>query len=180
MRREWRLVFTDRLAAEPRRVWDRVCTMRGVNEELMPLMRMTFPAAARDAGLADAPTGTFLFHSWLLLGGVLPVDRHNLRLTSVKPGRGFVEDSVSWTQRAWRHERTIEEAAGGCAITDRLTFRPRISVAGPLAAWIIRRLFEHRHARLRDTFGTVHSAASPEATAPRRGNAPCPPAHPVP
>ena len=159
MQREWSLVFSDRLAAEPARVWDAVCTMRGVNEELMPLMRMTYPPEAADAGLEEAPTGTFLFYSWVLLGGIVPVDRHHFRLTRIEPGRGFVEESVSWSQRYWRHERIIEPGQGGCILTDSLTFRPRISLIGPLVAWFIRRLFEHRHARLRRKFGEPNSVS---------------------
>jgi ligand-binding SRPBCC domain-containing protein len=157
MKREWSLEFTDRLASAPDPVWDRVSTMRGVNEELMPLLRMTYPAEAADTNLAQAPTGTFLFHSWILLGGVVPVDRHHLRLTRVDPGRGFVEESESWTQRYWRHERTIEAAPGGCVLTDRLTFRPRLRPMGFLIAWFIRRVFTHRHQRLRERFGRLPS-----------------------
>ena len=159
MQSEWNLSFSDRLAAEPAAVWDRVCTMRGVNEELMPLMRMTYPPEAATTSLADVPTGEFLFYSWLLLGGIVPVDRHHLRLTRVEPGRGFVEESVSWTQRYWRHERTIEPAESGCVLTDRLTFRPRVSIVGPVIAWFIRRLFEHRHAWLREKFGELQSGS---------------------
>jgi len=151
------MAFTDHLSAEPVKVWDSVCTMRGVNEELMPLMRMTYPAEAADANIAEAPTGTFLFYSWVLLGGVVPVDRHHFRLTSIEPGRGFVEESVSWSQRYWRHERIIEAEQGGCVLTDRLTFRPRLWPFGFLIAWIIRRLFEHRHTRLRQKFGEPNS-----------------------
>lgn len=129
--------------------------MRGVNEELMPIVRMTYPAEAASNDISQAPVGTFLFHSWILLGGFLPIDRHHLRLTSVEPGRGFIEESVSWNQKYWRHERVIEPVTGGCVLTDHLTFRPRFTLMGFLITRIIRRLFFHRHAQLRKKYGEL-------------------------
>jgi hypothetical protein len=55
------------LPASPDQVWARVSTMEGVNAELRPLARMTYP---RDFGRLDpalVPLGKRLFRSWILL-----------------------------------------------------------------------------------------------------------------
>ena len=53
--------------------------------------------------------------------------------------------------RAWRHERVIDAAPGGTLLTDRLDFAPRFGA--PLAGWVVRRFFMHRHGVLRRRFG---------------------------
>jgi ligand-binding SRPBCC domain-containing protein len=154
MKTEWDLEFSSRLRAAPDAVWRAVSTMRGVNEELRPWMRMTFPAEAAARDLATAPTGQVLFKSWLLLFGFLPMDLHSLSLTRVEPGKGFLEESTSWTNAYWRHERSLEATGeGGCVVIDRLRLRPRLRFAGPLIAWFVRTLFTNRHRRLRAKFG---------------------------
>jgi hypothetical protein len=69
--------------------------MNGVNAELGPWLSMTAPPEARDLRIEDAPIGEPLFASWVLLRGVLPIDRHYFKLTEVRHGRGFVENSTS-------------------------------------------------------------------------------------
>ena len=147
------------LAAPAPLVWARVATMDGVNEELAPLVRMTHPAALSsltDAG--DELMGRVAFHSWLLAGGLLPMDRHALTLLAVEQrgelGGGFVDDSTSWLQARWRHEREVEAVdARTCRVTDRLVVVPRLRVARPIVASVVPRIFEHRHRVLRERFG---------------------------
>jgi len=126
--------------------------MDGVNAELMPLVRMTVPKGAAGARLEDAPLGELAFHSWLLLGGVLPFDRHALRLLEVERGR-FLEASTSWLQLEWRHERTLEDVPGGCRITDVVRFVPRLPLVGGLTRLLVNLVFAHRHRRLRRRHG---------------------------
>ena len=66
------LRFSSQLAAPAGEVWATVFTMRGVNAELMPLIRMSYPAEADTRSLESAPTGELLFHSYLLLFGERP------------------------------------------------------------------------------------------------------------
>src|SRR3546814_17906937 len=68
------------LAAEPPSVWLHATQMRGVNAELSPLVRMSVPQAYACLTLRDAPQGSLLFKSWLLLFGILPFDHHALRI----------------------------------------------------------------------------------------------------
>ncbi len=139
-------------------VWARVSTMDGVNAELAPWVRMTHPATLHS--LADAPelVGRVAFHSWLLAGGWIPFDRHALRLASVDDrgadGGGFVEESTSWMQARWRHERDVEPVDDDrCRVTDRLLVVPRLSLARPVVARVVPWLFGRRHRVLAETFG---------------------------
>lgn len=127
--------------------------MAGVNAELMPWVRMTQPKGVSIAELGAAvgeSSPGFCFHSWLLLDGVLPIDRHALTIETLYPGVGFDEESTSWLQHRWRHERRItDEPDGGCTVTDTLEAQPRLRLAEPLVRLILKRVFTHRHRRLR-------------------------------
>jgi hypothetical protein len=146
------------VAASRAEVWAVVSTMAGVNDELRPLVRMTHPPdrSSLDAADEQVPFGEVLFASWLLAGGLVPFDRHALVLASVEPGVGFVEESTSWLQRRWRHERTLtDRPGGGCRVTDRLVVEPRVWAVRPLAAALVGRIFAHRHRRLVARFGAA-------------------------
>jgi hypothetical protein len=145
------LRFSTDLAAPRADVAAVVSTMDGVNAELRPCVRMTFPA--RWARLDGAPVDRLLFRSWLLLFGVLPVDRHALRLAAITPGEGFVEESTSWLQRRWRHQRRLADLPGGCRVEDHLVVQPRLRLAEPLVRLIVGAVFRHRHRRLASRFG---------------------------
>jgi len=142
------------VAASPDIVWARVSTMAGVNAELAPLARMTYPEAMGVLAPAAVPLGRRAFRSWILLFGVLPIEYDDLTLVRIDPGHGFREESPLLSQRLWIHERTIEPAAGGCRITDRLEFEPRLAFLGPVFLAVFRFFFRHRHRRLRREFGT--------------------------
>lgn len=148
------LRFVSLLATSRQKVWESVSTMPGVNYELAPLMRMTYPAAAGALDLEQAPLGVCAFHSYLLAFGFLPLDRHALTLVQVQRGMGFLEESSSLLQRRWRHERRLSDLpGGGCKVTDVLHFDPRLPFLHGLVARIVTALFSHRHRRLRQRFG---------------------------
>jgi ligand-binding SRPBCC domain-containing protein len=138
-------------------VWARVSTMAGVNQELGPWVRMTHPQEA--ASLADLEIlepGAVLFHSWLLVLGAVPFDRHALSLVELIDGEGFVEESTSWLQRRWRHERTLTSPTSDTTIvTDRVIVEPRVALSAPVVRAVVRAIFRHRHTRLRRQFGLV-------------------------
>lgn len=146
------ITVTSRVAAPIDAVWAHASSMAGVNLELGPLVRMTVPRAARGLSLEDAPLGDVAFRSVLLAFGVLPFDRHALRLVKVDPGRGFQERSTSMLQRRWDHDRTLVADGAGTLVTDRVTFAPRLGPAKP-AAPLIEAIFRHRHRRLAQRFG---------------------------
>ena len=149
------LTFRTHLAASAGEVWAVASTMDGVNAELRPFVRMTHPAHIQSLADADIVPGAVVFHSWLLAGGVLPFDRHALALERVIAGEGFDEESTSWMQRRWRHERRLSDHGDGtCTVTDRLEVEPRLGLLRPLASRVVRFLFGHRHRRLAARFGT--------------------------
>ena len=149
------LRFESRLAAAPDALWQHATSMAGVNFELMPLVRMTYPRDRDRLPEHDALPDGVLFHSWLLAFGLLPFDRHALCLRSLGPGMRFDEDSTSWLQRRWGHHRRIEPVPGGAVVIDELQIEPRIGFAAPIVRAIVTRLFRHRHRRLQRRFGAL-------------------------
>ncbi len=145
------LVITSTVAAPPESVWAVVATFAGVNDELMPFCKMVEPRSLRGRTLDYSVLGERA-PCWLLAGGVIPFDRHLLGLESVEAGRGFVEESTTWLQRRWRHERTLEPDGEGTTVTDRLIIEPRMRPAARFTAPMVGRVFEHRHRRLRTRF----------------------------
>ena len=150
----WEVRHTSVLPVERDTLWAVVGTMDGVNAELMPLVRMTVPRGAEGLRFEEAPLGELVFNSWLMIGGVLPFDRHALSFAEIEPGSHFVEVSSSWLQRIWRHERVLTDAPGGCRITDVVIFKPRLSLLGPLVRFMVAQVFAHRHRRLRARYPT--------------------------
>ncbi len=142
------------LAAPADRVWERATRIEGVNAELRPLLRMTVPRHLRGATISDLEVGVPAGRSWLLLGGVLPVDYDDLCIAELDPPRRFLERSRMASMDLWQHERAISpRGAGACVLTDTLTFqlrRPLAAIPGmaALAARIVGALFSHRHRRL--------------------------------
>ena len=149
-----RVEAASRLEADAATVWDRVTTPEGINEELMPLMRMTMPDSVRRLDPDTVPIGERICRSWILLFGFIPFDYDDIVLISLEPGRGFHERSKMLSMRTWEHERWIEpDGDGACVLHDRLTFTPRLPLPGRAFAPIIRTTFRHRHKRLRKRFG---------------------------
>jgi hypothetical protein len=147
---------TTHLGTPAAEVWSVVSTMEGVNDELRPWISMTHPPGFGALDSRPVPPGEVLFKSWLLAGRFLPIDRHHLALACVLPGVGFDEESSSWLQRRWRHERRVEpHPSGGCTVSDVVLVEPRIGAARPLVGRVVRSLFRHRHRRLVRRFGRI-------------------------
>ncbi|SFQ17867.1 Ligand-binding SRPBCC domain-containing protein [Amycolatopsis arida] len=143
------------LAAPAEHVWSFITGFVGINDELRPLLRMTIPPRLRATAAIDVEPPVALGPSLLLLFGVLPVDVDDIRLVAFDPPRRFLERSRLRSARHWEHERVIEDTAGGCRLTDRVTFEPRWSATGPILRTAVARLFRHRHARLAARFGAA-------------------------
>jgi hypothetical protein len=134
-------------------VWQRVVTPAGINDELMPLMRMTMPRHLRGATIDELPLRQRIGRCWMLLFGLIPVDYDDLALAEVEPGSRFLEESTMLTQSRWTHERVAEPADGGCRVTDRLSWQGRAKAFEVLYGMAVPILFRHRHRRLRRRFG---------------------------
>jgi ligand-binding SRPBCC domain-containing protein len=143
-----------RLDASTAEVWERIITPEGINDELMPLMRMTLPEGVTGLDVATIVLGEPLGRSWVLLFGFIPVDYDEICLTSIDEGKGFLEESKMFSQRYWRHERTLEpQADGGTLVTDRVAWEPRLRTPASWHRPMFRFIFRHRHKRLRRHFG---------------------------
>ena len=149
----YRFEISSLLKTPPEKVWKQVASMPGVNAELRPLARMTYPAARAQLGAPGVPIGQRLFRSWILLFGLLPLDYDDLVLARIEPDRGFLETSTLLSQRRWVHERTLQPVGDGCRLIDRIEFEPRLRFLGPLYLLVFRRFFVHRHRRLQILFG---------------------------
>lgn len=146
-------VVSSHVAAPPARVWAHATSMAGVNRELWPLARMTHPAALTTLAPAPEALGRPLFRSWILAGGVLPIDRDDVTFVAFEPGRRFLERSPMLSQREWEHERIVEPAGAGCVVTDRVRFVPRRAILGSVFLPVFRATFRLRHRNLRRLFG---------------------------
>lgn len=151
------------LPADAAEVWDRCTTAAGINDELRPLCRMTVPSGGLELDVDRLRPPVRLGRSWILLGGVLPVDYDDLCIEELAPGR-FIEHSRTASLDPWIHERTVSEAgAGRCLVRDQLRFEVRdplghLPGAESVAAAVVGGLFTHRHRRLRRLWGEVSLA----------------------
>jgi hypothetical protein len=149
--RTYRFSVASELAAPAPEVWAHAMTIRGVNRELFPLARMTCPAElGRD--LSRAPLGRRACRSWILVGGILPVDYDDVTFVERDPGRRFLECSPMLSQREWRHERIIESYGGGSIVIDRVEFVTRVPSLGPVFLRLFHLAFRLRHRNLRRLF----------------------------
>ncbi|AMQ89197.1 hypothetical protein ASQ50_11095 [Marinobacter sp. LQ44] len=128
-------------------------TMKGVNRELSPLIRMTAPSEWSSKPIFEWPSGRVLFSSWILLFGILPIDRHTFFFQSIDRQRGFVEVSSTLTNKLWHHRRDINRNGALCWVTDTVEFQCRLPVLADVLAPVYRLIFKHRHQVLRSYYG---------------------------
>jgi ligand-binding SRPBCC domain-containing protein len=120
-------------------------------------MQMTVPRHLKGKGIHEVPLGTPIGRSWLLLFGIIPFDYDKITIAERDHGRRFLEKSTMMSMARWEHERTLEERDGGCLVKDRLTFHLRppgrwIPGAHRFVAWVLSKLFSHRHRKLQRFF----------------------------
>jgi ligand-binding SRPBCC domain-containing protein len=156
------------LAIPPERLWRHAVHPDGVNAELGPLLRMTFPHGTTDLTAGWSP-GRRRFRSHVLLFGLLPVEYDDLAFESVEPGRGFLERSRMLTQSEWVHERRLRPIDSGTLLTDRIDFTPRLRWLAPISLVVFRSVFRHRHRRLRRLFAAGASGIPKSRAGPRGG-----------
>jgi ligand-binding SRPBCC domain-containing protein len=147
------IVVSSQLDAPPERVWARIITPEGINDEMRPYLRMTLPQGVDQLDPESVELGEPIGRSWILLFGLLPFDYDDVTLERLEPGRGFLERSQMLSQRVWEHERTLKATVGGCVVTDRLRWQPRLGLPARPLRPVIRWFFRHRHKRLRRHFG---------------------------
>jgi hypothetical protein len=108
------------------RVWQRVVTPEGINDELRPWMTMSMPRGAESMTVDNVPIGVSIGRSWLRLFGVLPFDYDRLTIADLQPGRAFLEESTMLSMRRWQHERSVTpDDSTKAVVHDRITFQHR-------------------------------------------------------
>ncbi len=133
-------------------VWQRVGSWEGVNHELGPLFRMTFPRAFSQ--ISDIPAdGNSHFVSTILLFGFIPFDRHRFSLIEIDVPNYFSERSSNFTMSLWSHRRTLIETEDGVTVNDVCHFVPRVSLMGRVLRAVYAAVFRRRHKRLARYFG---------------------------
>jgi hypothetical protein len=145
--------LSSQLALPAADLWRHASSMAGVNRELWPLVRMTYPKRFASLDSGSPPLGRRAFRSWILLFGLVPIDYDDLTLVWIDPPHGFRERSPMLSVREWNHERLIAPSGSGCAITDRVSFVPRVAGLGPLLSMVFALAFRLRHRNLRRMFG---------------------------
>ncbi|GFG49506.1 hypothetical protein MAGR_09470 [Mycolicibacterium agri] len=154
MQRYRRTMIVERAAvidAPAERVWERIVTQEGINDELRPWMTMSMPRGRESLTVDTIPVGTPVGRCWMRLFGVVPFDYDNLMLVELWPGRGFHEESTMASMRLWRHERTLEpQGETKTLVRDRLTFEMRTPLRWltPVVGPAVGALFSHRQRRL--------------------------------
>lgn len=130
-------------------------TPEGINDEMRPYLRMTLPRGLQRIDPAEIELGKPIGRSWILLFGLIPFDYDDVTVVRLEPSKGFLERSKMLSQQLWEHERTLEPIEGGCRVTDRVRWEPRLGLLAsplrPAIGWF----FRHRHDRLRRHFGAV-------------------------
>src|SRR5690348_16550125 len=110
MTKSYSFTVVSRLRTSADKVWDHASHVTGVNRELWPLVRMTYPAAMARLAPETVPLGRRAFRSWILLFGLLPVEYDDVTLAELTPGRSFHEVSRTMSMREWHHRRTLTPA----------------------------------------------------------------------
>jgi ligand-binding SRPBCC domain-containing protein len=146
---------TTRLAAPADAVWSAATRMPSINAEIGPWLKMTAPREAQELSLDDPRLvlGEPIFTSWILLLGLVPVERMEVTIVELERGRRFVEQSRVSVLRKWRHEREVVAGGDRCLVTDRLTVEAPVRVFTPVVARLVGAFFGHRHRRLAARFG---------------------------
>ncbi len=151
-------VISSKLTVAPQILWEHTVSPAGVNREMRPLVRMTFPPNVSDVTDGWRPEKR-LYRSWLMLFGILPLDYDDVSFCEVEPGRRFLERSRTFSQRLWEHERTVEPYEQGSRLTDRVCYEPRVRSLAPIYGPVLKLLFRLRHRNLRRLFGVTGQAS---------------------
>lgn len=147
------LTFSTPLNAPQQVVWEWATSVQGIQNEMMPLMKMTMPKSVTSLSEVEPTLNEPLFRSWILLLGIIPVDYSYVTLIEYESGQSFVEESRMGQFRLWRHARRVdvcETNPDACVIHDTLTFQPKCLIA--INIWMVNTLFKHRHRQLKKRF----------------------------
>ena len=144
--------YTSELRVEADALRKDAFTMKGVNFELFPPIKMTSPKKYSEKSIIEWPKNVGVFKSVLLLGGFIPIDCHSFKFVELEQDR-FEELSSTLMNKVWNHKRTITDSGKNCLVVDKVSYQSRTPLVGSLMKPIYRYIFEHRHRRLRSKYG---------------------------
>lgn len=122
--------------------------MEGVDYELKPLIRMTFPEELIYKDFRTLLKNKVLFKSYILLFGIIPIDVHNLKLKTITD-LSFYETSDSLMNLQWNHRRRIMPQGDAAVLRDEVVYLPRFKRIGSWFRPLYWLIFKHRHRRLK-------------------------------
>ena len=132
-------------------VWAAIGSWDGVNHELGPLLKMSYPK--NYANLESIPAdGKSYFTAGISLFGIVPVDRHKFSFVGLDAPNFFDERSSNFNMTSWSHKRSLVERDGGVEVIDQCSFTPRFSLMGGVLRALFAWVFKRRHQRLRQRF----------------------------
>jgi hypothetical protein len=155
MKKSFSFSISSRHPVELFSVWSHISSMKGVNYELMPYIRMTYPKNRESIAASDTSLfkpGETVFLSLILLFGCIPFDLHWLCFDSIEIGTGFHENSVTLLNSMWKHRRLLTQYRNYVEIRDEVEFSPRLPVMGYILLPIVRFIFGRRHEKLEALF----------------------------
>ena len=126
----------------------------GINDELMPLLRMTVPRGLDGLDLRRARAAARSGAAGCLLFGLIPFDYDDLGLERIEPSRGFLERSTMLSQRSGSTSGRSSRSGGSCRHRP-VAWEPRCRCRGSAA---VIGVFRHRHRRLRRTSAALRAA----------------------
>lgn len=132
---------------EIQEVSSELLTMKGVNYELMPLIRMSMPPDHLSKSIVKWPVGSVIFTSTVFLFGIIPVDKHKFRLVKTDQF-GIEERSTALSNLEWNHLRQITHTNEHTEISDVVEFKPILQISGYFMLPIYKSIFKHRHKRI--------------------------------
>ena len=151
-----KLSFKSEIKVEKEDLVKHSFSMEGVNFELFPWIRLTYPKGSYLFKKNIKPPGQFLFRSLTLFLGIVPIDLHSFYFYSLDFDGHFVEMSNSLVFKQWNHTRIISSIDGGSLLEDYLEFSPRLVLFRKLVKFLINRVFLHRHNKIKKKFGVVN------------------------
>ena len=147
-----KLSFESQLSIDKKVLIEHAFSMRGVNTELFPWMKLTYPKGPDFLRGNILAPGRFLFKSWFLFLGFIHIDYYSFYFIFLSQEGDFHENSSSLTYKNWCHIREISSSEEGCLLKDDLEITPRLFFLSPLIRFFARRIFLHRHSVLRKKF----------------------------
>jgi hypothetical protein len=140
------------LPIEPMKLYRELLTIKGVNRELSPYIKMSAPKQWRAKPISEWPVGAFLFNSRVTLFGLIPIDSHGFKFSEVSES-GFSETSKTLMNKEWNHTRSIVKTSAGSKVKDLVEYKSKLGFMGYLLMPFLLTIFKHRHSKLKAIYG---------------------------